>query len=268
MITYLVEGDTHWRATTDTVGKPDETAVAFSIDTGIDDQRTQANVLSAVARNLPPAPMGLKFAQPVHVYANGPSAKTAPRNFPALALNGAYALFPDGPEMWAALDSGVMVTDFLRDPKARTRHLVASKCDPAVFDALQGHDVSVWHVGDCGSDVLAPGNNVILPGTTITTTVMGLLMSMGVREVHVYGWDCCYGQDGQPYAVPQNHDTSHDITVDIGGKIFHTATKWAAEVQTAIAYMSHLSGMSITVHGDGMMRAAMAFAFQERQEAA
>ncbi|ESQ73480.1 hypothetical protein [Asticcacaulis sp. AC402] len=252
---YVVEAPGRWTA----VARPvaEGVVVAFETDTGFDDAQVQAHVVSALARGLPLAPSGLNLARPVHVYANGPSVVNAPLRSPSLALNGAYRLFGDGPDLWAAVDARACVADHVAEPKPRTRHLVASKCHPAVFDRLAGQQVFLWHVGDGGAQALPDGSHVIAPGVSVTGTVLGLVYSLGFREAHIQGWDCCYSDDGRDHAVAQDHDRSCDIEVRVGARLYRTTQTWAAEVRAGLRYMELVPGLKVHVHGDGMMAAAM-----------
>lgn len=255
MLEYVVEAPGRWRAVAgaDVAG----TQVILQADTGFGDDALQAHVASALARGLPPVPVGLKAGWPVHIYANGPSVLDAPLLSPSLALNGAYKLFAEGPDMWAAVDARACVADHVERPMRRTRHLVASKCHPEVFERLSGFDVFLWHVADGGAMVLPDGSAVVAPGLSVTGTVLGLVYSLGFREAHIYGWDCSYGSDGRDHAVAQGHDRSGDIEVEIGDRVFRTTPTWAAEVRAGLGYLELVPGLTVHMHGDGMMAAAM-----------
>ncbi|ESQ86584.1 hypothetical protein ABAC460_23000 [Asticcacaulis sp. AC460] len=255
MLEYVVEAPGRWRATAG--GDVAGTQVVLQADTGFGDDMLQAHVASALARGLPPVPCGLKAGRPVHIYANGPSVLQAPLMSPSLALNGAYRLFADGPDLWAAVDARACVADHVAKPMGRTRHMLASKCHPQVFERLVGFDVYLWHVADGGAVALPDGSAVVAPGLSVTGTVLGLMYSLGFREAHIYGWDCCYGVDGRDHAVAQGHDRSGDIEVQVGARVFRTTATWAAEVQAGLGYMELVPGLRVHVHGDGMMAAAM-----------
>src|SRR4051812_23421948 len=115
------------------------------------DDQIRRNMDYALSLGLPEADGGpLKH---LTVVANGPSARHLPLwpEGDTLALNGALKLFRTkgaSPTYWAGCDPQPMVADFLDDPPDSTIYFVASKCDKAVFDALKGRDVRLWHIAD------------------------------------------------------------------------------------------------------------------------
>ena len=140
--------------------------VIFDTQTPADAERIGAQVRRALARGLPDADDGP--IETLTVIANGPSALDWPgwsggAKGPVIALNGALRLFVAhgmAPDFWAACDPQEIVARFLEVAPAATRYLVASKCHPAVFEAL--HDwrkFQVWGWDGCflnGLDHAAP----------------------------------------------------------------------------------------------------------------
>lgn len=181
------------------------------------------------------------------VIAGGPSARDAPQDGTVLALNGAIRLCPSA-KFFAACDPQALVADFLRLPPRGTQYHIASKCHPDVFKTLQHRDVRLWHVAD-----YVPGGIPTAP--SITLTALNLFFRMGWRRFEVYGWDGHF-LNGLDHASPQPFKADL-IDIEVGERLFHTTTTWAAEAQDA-AYLLPIYeflGAEITIHGDSMIKA-------------
>jgi hypothetical protein len=226
--------------------------VQFDVQTGFDDDELRNRVDDNLKRGLPMVEERPAHDGKISVYANGPSAKDVPLYYPSVALNGALKLHRMW-YYWIACDPQELVADFLGNGRA-VNYLLASKCHPVVFDALDAEMVDVWHVGDCSTDHLdAPK---VPTAVSITICSLGLLYSMGYRDITVYGWDCCY-IDGHDHAVPQAHDTTKDITVTVGEQDFHTTTTWACEVEDARNYLAMYPDLTVRIEGPGMVGAIL-----------
>ena len=231
--------------------------IEFVTETGIPDEVVRSNVRHALSLGLPTVQKGAVRPETLHMYANGPSAKGASLQWPCMALNGALGLFEEmGPTYWAAMDAGEIVASFVSSQWSDyTSYLVASKCHPKVFEALKcrdnGLDVHLWHVADVGASELPAGTDVMPTAPSITITAMFLAHYMGYRKVIVYGWDGCYGEDGEDHAVPQPHNRAGDIDIEYDGRTFKSSTSWACEAEDASIMMGMLSDMDITIVGDG-----------------
>lgn len=200
----------------------------------------------------------------IHLYANGPSARLHPPQYPCMALNGALKLFDvprvTPPTFWCACDPGPVVADFLTTGylPTETRYLVASKCNPAVFEALVGRAAILWHSADASSRMLT-GKRLVRGGVSVTIDALFLLDWIGYSEIIVHGWDGCYGPAGESHATPQGHDRSNDITVRIGcaEHEFSTTPTWFLELSDAREALQLISA-KVNVLSNGMMACGLA----------
>lgn len=217
---------------------------------------TRRQVSSALARGLPDVAIGRTKTGALHIYANGPSARSAPLQWPCMALNGAMGLFRgEGPTYWAASDSQALVARFVRRAPLNPEFLVASRCHPDLFDALAGDDVTLWHVQDCAADLLV-GKDQMPDAPSITLQAAFLAFYMGWREVVFHGWDGCY-IDGKHHAVDQDH--GHAVQhATVGGRQFMTTLAWLAEAEDVVRMLGMLPGLKVTVTGPGMIAAYLA----------
>lgn len=232
--------------------------VFFDVQTGIADETVWGHIRHALSLGLPEVQVGDIRAETLHIYANGPSARAAERRYPCMALNGALGLFTDhGPTYWAACDAQELAAGFLTSQPQDTQYLIASKCHSAVFDALKGKDIKLWHVGDVGSQVMPAGTTAMPSAISITICALFLAHYMGYRKVTLHGWDGCYGDDGADHAVPQDHDASQDLELDLNGRSFKSTRAWACETEDASTALNMLRDMDITITGDGLFANAL-----------
>lgn len=233
--------------------------IEFDIKTPLTDEIIGHQIIAALKRDLPEAD-GDQL-QSLTVVANGPSAHQAFKrttDFPVLALNGALKLFTKrglAPDYWACCDPQELVAGFLEDAPETTRYFVASKCHPAVFDALKGRDIRLWHI----DDYPIADRRAVPRAVSITLCAMTLMNRLGYRHFDVYGWDACY-IDGLHHASDDQFRALEpsDITLECDGKLFQTTHTWAAEVQDAIWQLA-VADYDVTINGSGMVQAIREF---------
>lgn len=224
--------------------------IEFEVRTPVPNPMIRANIAWSRRMGYPEVPASAERPGVVNIVANGPSALDAPLDGLTLSLNGSLAVFNRkglAPTWWAGCDPQVHMADFLQYPPKPTTYLVASKCDRAVFRALKGHDVRLWHIDDM------PGLPGAVPtATSITLVAMSLLRRMGYRQFRLWGWDGCY-LDGRDHAMPQPHQ-GENITVYVGDTPYRTTTTWAAEAQDAVNQLSG-ADYQVDIRGPGMVGA-------------
>lgn len=228
--------------------------VIFDTQTPADAERIGAQVRRALARGLPDADDGP--IETLTVIANGPSALDWPgwsggAKGPVIALNGALRLFVAhgmAPDFWAACDPQEIVARFLEVAPAATRYLVASKCHPAVFEALHDRDVRLWHVDEDGTPA---GLRTIKPSSSITGTALALMRSLGWRKFQVWGWDGCF-LNGLDHAAPQPIAPIDLKVAVLGDKAFHTTPTWAHEADGAWKRLA-IADYEVEVMGPGLI---------------
>lgn len=139
-------------------------------------------------------------------------------------------------------------------------YLIASQCDPAVFNAVEGKNVMLWHVNSPGmadllKDEKARVTYLIGGGTTVGMNAISLAVARGYRQIHLYGFDSSYrGSQHHAYAQTLN---DNDIRSDVlyGDKHYVCAPWMVGQAndfqQLAPAYEA--DGVTITVHGEGLL---------------
>lgn len=233
--------------------------VEFEIRTPTDDAGLVRNVEHALSLGLPEIVTGPHRSQRLKIIANGPTARSAPLGGPTLALNGALrSCLSRGvaPAWWAACDPQPLVADFLAEAPEATTYLVASKCDPAVFRALKGRNVLLWHIDDFATWDLVKDRNPVSTAVSITICAFELGERLGFSRFETWGWDGCY-IDGLDHASPQAHRAT-DIENEVGDQVFSTTTSWALEAQDAYHKFS-LTPRDVEIRGPGMIGAILRY---------
>jgi hypothetical protein len=145
-------------------------------------------------------------------------------------------------------------------PNKNTKYLIASQCSDGVFEALDGHDVTLWHPAYPGIQEYIGDRLCALigGGTTVGLQAMSIAFCMGYRSIHLYGFDSSYSQAGEGHAYIQaaNAEDPRE-SYWIGGKEYIAApwmARQAMEFQTAAQQLADADAI-IQVHGFGLLPA-------------
>jgi len=160
------------------------------------------------------------------------------------------------PDAHFMVDAREMNVEFVRNPIQGVKYYIASMCHPSVFDALQGHDVTVFHCNTEGAYELLKDEKekpVYLLGAGSTVGMRALMMAdlMGYRDISLFGMDACVTDSHHAYVQPQNDD---DVIIDAvyGDKSFRCAPWMIGQAEDFIAFASRFSG-KLSVAGDGFL---------------
>jgi len=235
-----------------------------------EDHEIFGNISAAVARDLP----WLQISDPhdgvAVIVGGGPSMKPLlpmiaghkTAGHAIFAVNGTLPSLANvdvTPDYFVLLDARAHNQGFIQPNKA-TKYLIASQCSAGVFDALAGHDVTVWHpaypgIQDYIGDRLCA---LIGGGTTVGLQAMSIAFAMGYRSIHLYGFDSSYSKagDGHAYAQAAN-DADPRESYWVNGKEYIAApwmARQAMEFQTAAQQLADADAI-IQVHGHGLLPA-------------
>ena len=109
---------------------------------------------------------------------------------------------PRVPTYCVVCDPDPVMANYLRAPDHDTKYLISSHCNRTVFDALDGHDVAMWHCWPVGAgdqearDFLekkTPRWAAVGGGCTVGLRALTLALMMGFSELHFFGFDSCMG---------------------------------------------------------------------------
>jgi hypothetical protein len=113
-----------------------------------------------------------------------------------------------------------------------TKYAIASQCDPKIFDGMPLDRTYLWHVtlsdetkpimseyyGKAGEDWFpVPG------GSTVTMRTLCLLMMLGYRRIHIFGFDSCVWDDRPHHGYEQKEN---DEIKGLLPMVIGRGTKW------------------------------------------
>lgn len=175
-------------------------------------------------------------------------------------LNGAVGwLVSHGivPDYGVMLDPRPGNVKFLKP--VREAWLVASQCDPVLFDRLDPSIVRLWHFADqITAQEVPDGSNPTLVGGGITSglTAMALVFMLGYRMLHLFGYDSSdRAGDAHPYPQSENEAERKRVEVTCEGRQFTCGVAMYAQAQAFQSWAEMLAeaGATITVRGDGLL---------------
>lgn len=235
-----------------------------------------AHIKSCQERQLPkfhllPEFMRSKGDFPLAIVAGGPSLKTTldelePYRNNIMVCGSAhdhvismgyvprYAVFCDPDEIMA---------NYVKKPHPQTTYLLASHCNPNLFDALKHFAVAVWHPAGIASkeeeDVIYSAEPRIGGGCTVTLRAIPLAIMLGYNNQHFFGFDSCLLNDEHHAYDAEAIDKPIDVRVGRNGKLFWASGYMLAQAQQfqdiCLKGYGHL--FTPTIHGDGLIAEIM-----------
>jgi hypothetical protein len=246
-----------------------------------------ANITANIRRGHPQIKEQLGLQRDaIALVCGGPSlAATLPELY-ALAADGVKIVTVNGayqwciahhliPSMQIVMDARAGNARFLDPPLPRCHYLLASQCDPVLFDAVATRPhVWIYHVG-INDDT--PTTKAVLDGyylghwhnvgggTTVGTRALVLLRTLGFVRFDLFGMDSCWQDDvHHAYAQPENdHDQRLRITAAPAGhpelaRVFWCAPWHLQQLQDFLQLVRlHGDAFVLTVHGDGLLAYAL-----------
>lgn len=185
-----------------------------------------------------------------------------------MATNGAAAFLRQHgitPTVHVILDARPENAAFVEGASKDTFHLIASCCDPAVFDRLieQGCPVGLWHaVMNWGTpafiESVRPGKKYspVGGGSTVMLRSMILATMSGFRDLHVYGMDGCFIDEKHHAYAQSMNDADQGGTAMYNGRSYRVAPWMAKQAQDFLDFQHRAmveAGTRITIHGAGLM---------------
>jgi hypothetical protein len=234
-------------------------------------EKVFANIEKSFERNLPrfwnyPEVGQFKGEAPLSIVAGGPSLnKTLHEIEGTVMVCGSahdHLVSLMKPDYCVVCDPDAISANYLTTPVKGCVYLIASHCDDAVFEALEGFDVWVWHSGGMEepekAHKLFRGENRVGGGCTVTLRALSLGILLGYGNQHYFGFDSCVM--GSEHHAYKSEDVGHIADVRMPGS---NRTFWASgymlaqaqQFQDAIRTQGHL--FQPTVHGDGLIAEIM-----------
>lgn len=190
--------------------------------------------------------------------------KKRKKGWKLITVNGSHNWCLDNgmtPSMHVMLDARPFNKRFVDRPQEACRYMLASQVHPEVYDALDGYDVHIWHAGassDVEKNILdryyMKRWGTVTGGTSVGTRAIGLAHLVGIRELEVYGFDCCYKKkQHHAYDQPENDYSNGPWKVRVGRRIFHCDPWMLKQVDELCQWAEVLpNDYKLTFKGDGL----------------
>jgi uncharacterized Rossmann fold enzyme len=233
-----------------------------------EDETLFANMDAAIARGYPQ----IKEAQPakngaILLVASAPSVKgqlelikkMKAAGSPIVAIKGAHDWLIDNgviPDYALAIDPQEHRIAFYK-PQPNVHYMIASQCHPAMFDNLDGYQVTLWHpYVKKGQD--RPKNCMLIGGgTTSGLRAISLFYVLGYRQFELLGFDSC--NDGELLRVNgeglKEGDKLIEVKIDPQGETFYCNTAMALQAEHFQTYYDYLPDATFNGHGRGLIQA-------------
>lgn len=251
------------------------------------DETLLKNIASSIRRGYPQMRTGPVQPSRICLVGSGPSLAETEDELRQLLWDGATLVTLNGAYHWCRERNLRPQTQIVMDARAcnarfvapyvpRCNYVLASQCDPAVWDAVAGYpDVWIFHpvVKNAESEATAlldayyAGNWLgIGGGTTVATRAINLLRTAGYVRFDLFGIDCCFiGAAHHAIDQPENdHDRRHRSTVKLSVRGSSESrefdvTPWHTKQFEDFLTILKVNGQhfTINVHGSGMLAQAM-----------
>lgn len=239
--------------------------------------RLAANVVINLERDYPRflgnSGRGIRHEEPVAIISGGPSLADyldRVREFKYVIACGSVH---DYLRQQGIVPTHAVVSDAGKDDRhnlslahSDTTFLLASQCDPALYDHLKGHKIEMWHYAGQAADIgqdeerLFRGERTMTWGGMVTLSAISLALQMGFQHHHHFGFDGNYGEHGLkshvapvfggkdyakvPFLVPAG---------DPNGRWFVSDMNFAEQANQYFRLVEYLAPwVHSTLYGDGM----------------
>ena len=233
-----------------------------------EDETLFANMDAAIARGYPQVREAqLAKTGAILLVASAPSVKgqlelikkMKAAGSPIVAIKGAHDWLIDNgvmPDYALAIDPQEHRIAFYK-PQPTVHYMIASQCNPAMFDNLDGCQVTLWHpYVKKGQD--RPKNSMLIGGgTTSGLRAISLLYVLGYRQFELFGFDSC--NDGELLRVNgdglKDGDKLIEVSIEPQGETFYCNTAMALQAEHFQTYYDYLPDATFNGHGHGLIQA-------------
>jgi len=222
-------------------------------------------MVSSQARGLEPVQAFHPHPGKIAIIGGGPSIKEQWKEIRKFSMSGGTILAMNGvhdylvkrkviPWGMVMMDARPENADFVQSPVEGVRYLIASQCDPSVFDALPASQTFLWHVKSHADDCITDNSPVIGGGCTVAMKSMNIARMMGFSDIHLFGVDSCL-KDGEHHAYEQKiNDNDKLVQIRCGETSFTCAVWMVKQAQDFQEFcMEFGKVLRVQVHGQGLL---------------
>lgn len=180
-----------------------------------------------------------------------------------VTLNGAYNWAIEHglkPSAQIMVDARPFNARFAKPVIEDCKYLIASQCDPSVFEGLPKDQTFIWHTStELIKDILNEVYETWWPipgGSSVLLRAIPLLRMLGFHMFHLYGCDSCLIESAHHvYSQPEN-DSETIIPVSVtGGRIFYCHPWMIAQAQELMSLIRYLGNeIELAIYGDGLLK--------------
>jgi len=192
----------------------------------------------------------------------GPSLTDTYRDLckPILSVSGAHDfLIGKGviPQYHVEADPRAHKAEMLTLANDQTEYLIASCCHPAVFEALKGRNVKIWHCNNGPeSEEWAAVNGGMVPcvggGSTVGLRAMQIGHLLGFRAIELHGMDSSFA-NGKQWAGAHSGKRKEVVTVEVKGRKFLTSPLMIQAAREAVQFW-RTTDVKLKVCGSGLFK--------------
>jgi hypothetical protein len=162
------------------------------------------------------------------------------------------------PDLWVCLDPRDKRNGIQRKNK-KTVYLLASRCDPVMFEHLADCNVMLWHSWSQGDELSAVTDKYCIGGgTTSGLRAVNIGYVLGFRNFILYGYDSCLGADNKLRVDGSTDDRVMDVWVGNSGRKFRCTPEMAQQAKEFQKIYELMPDVSIISWGDGLITAIIA----------
>jgi hypothetical protein len=142
-------------------------------------------------------------------------------------------------------------------PHPDVEYLIASTCHRAVFDHLEGHKVTLWHVFDNKEDgkrTLPAGEWALTGGCSVGLRTMTIARFLGFHDLHIFGMDGCV-RPGQSHALSHPNAPTKTMPCDYNGVTYQTTPSMLEAARGTFHELDQMHDVTPTFYGSGLVQA-------------
>lgn len=235
----------------------------------------RANIRNNIRRQLPQMRAHPITQERIAIVGGGWSLRDTEKELRDLVFSGVNIVALNGAANWCAernlrpamhvvLDSRPVNVDFFRHDSKRCKYYLASQCHPSAFEALEGRDVTVFHVistdGDAEKKRLdeyyAKRWQQVPSSGTVGIVAIMLCRLLGFKFQHVFGLDSCYAPtDRAHHAYDQAwNDAEGAAPFWVAGREFNCSAWQASQCGEFVDLLTQIGNeVCLDIHGDGAL---------------
>ena len=168
------------------------------------------------------------------------------------------------PTYVVALDASEDVKESFQQTHPGVTHLVSVQCPPSVFELLSKENTYIFNtpqrgisMADLWDDHDYDTVTVINAGGSVTICAMSIAMTLGMKDLHIFGFDCHVTNGNYAKSITGVGAISHVYEVEIGERIFKTTSPYLSFAQQFFEILKMARELNqigmVRVYGDSLV---------------